>query len=49
MTDEKRDALLVYSWHPKEHWPRLSGTNPIERQNLEVKCRTKVVCIFSND
>ena len=49
MTDEKRDALLVYTRYPKEHWPRLSGTNPIERQNLEVKRRTDVVCIFPND
>ena len=49
MTDEKRDALLVYTRYPKEHWPQLSGTNPIERQNREVKRRTKVVCIFPND
>ena len=49
MTDEQRDALPVFTRYPKEHWLQLSGTNPIERQNLEVKRRSRVACNFPND
>ena len=33
---------------PREHWPQLASTNPLERLNGEVKRRTNVVGIFPN-
>ena len=34
---------------PREHWPQISSTNPLERLNKEVKRRAHVVGIFPND
>jgi len=31
---------------PREHWPKLSSTNPLERLNKEIARRTRVVGIF---
>ncbi len=33
----------------REHRTKLHGTNPIERLKTEIKCRTDVVDIFSNE
>jgi transposase-like protein len=33
---------------PKEHWPQIASTNPLERLNGEVKRRSNVVGIFPN-
>ena len=34
---------------PKEHWPQLHSTNPLERLNGEIKRRSDVVQIFPNE
>jgi len=31
---------------PREHWSRISSTNPIERINREIRRRTRVVGVF---
>jgi putative transposase len=34
---------------PREHWPQIASTNPLERLNGEIKRRADVVGIFPND
>ena len=34
---------------PREHWPKLRSTNPLERVNLEIARRSDVVGIYPND
>jgi putative transposase len=33
---------------PRQHWPKLHSTNPLERLNKEVKRRADVIGIFPN-
>lgn len=49
MTDASRDDVLAYMAFPREHWPQISCTNPLERLNGEVKRRADVVGIFPNE
>jgi len=46
MMDDARDDVLAYTAFPKEHWPQISSTNPLERLNGEIKRRSDVVGIF---
>ena len=41
--------LLAFYQLPREHWPKLRSTNPLERVNREIGRRTDVVGIFPND
>lgn len=34
---------------PREHWPQIASTNPLERLNGEIKRRADVIGIFPND
>jgi putative transposase len=34
---------------PREHWPQIASTNPLERLNGEIKRRADVFGIFPND
>ena len=34
---------------PREHWPQIASTNPLERVNREIKRRADVIGIFPND
>jgi putative transposase len=42
------DLLAFYSF-PREHWPKLRSTNPLERVNKEIGRRSDVVGIYPND
>lgn len=44
-----RDAaedVLAYMAFPSEHWRQIHSTNPLERQNKEIRRRTRVIGIF---
>ena len=49
MMDASREDVLAYMAFPREHWPQIASTNPIERVNGEVKRRADVVGIFPNE
>ncbi len=47
--DTSRDDVLAYMDFPREHWPQIASTNPLERVNREIKRRADVIGIFPND
>jgi len=49
LLDEAADDLLGFYEFPREHWPKLRSTNPLERVNKEIGRRSDVVGIYPND
>jgi putative transposase len=49
LMDRSREEVLIYMSFPREHWPQIASTNPLERLNGEIKRRADVVGIFPND
>jgi transposase-like protein len=47
LTDAQPD-LLAFAAFPRRHWRQIWSTNPLERVNKEIKCRTDVVGVFPN-
>jgi putative transposase len=43
---DAEEEILAHMDFPREHWTRLSSTNPLERLNKEIARRTRVVGIF---
>ena len=48
LMDGAEHAVLAHRAFPREHWPQLASTNPLERLNGEIKRRTNIVGIFPN-
>ena len=49
LMDGAREDVLAYMAFPREHWPQIASTNPLERLNGEIKRRSDVVGIFPNE
>ena len=49
LVDAAREDALAYMTFPKEHWPQIASTNPLERLDREIKRPADAAGIFPND
>jgi transposase-like protein len=49
LLEQAEDDLLAYMRFPREHWPKIRSTNPLERVNREIARRSDVVGIYPDD
>jgi putative transposase len=49
LMDAAEEDVLAFMAFPREHRAKIRSTNPLERVNCEIKRRTDVVGIFSNE
>ncbi|MCA1846013.1 MAG: IS256 family transposase [Thermoleophilaceae bacterium] len=49
LVEAAEEELLAYMRFPREHWPKIRSTNPLERVNREIARRSEVVGIYPND
>jgi transposase-like protein len=49
LMDQAETDVLAFMSFPKDHRPKIHSTNPLERLNGEIKCRTDVVSIFPHE
>ena len=49
LMDDAKSEVLAFAVFPREHWPKIWSTNPLERLNKQIKRRCRVVGIFPNE
>ena len=49
LMDEAESDVLAFMSLPKAHRVEIHSTNPLERRNAEIKCRTDMAAIFPNE